>query len=155
MKEHCCCLEGAGENPFLCKWLQSHELYALGFPTLVSLWCCRAAHKGGKSLPKYLQNGNCGYSWKPEFFTGSLSSLLHLLNPRKLVIKITHRLVFLGTLPSVLIIVLDFHLEVVFFFKLMAGREGLERRESPQMPSQEAAGWAPLSFCGLCPKEPC
>lgn len=72
-----------------------------------------------QSLPEHLQNGNSGYSWKPEFVTGASSSLLHFLTPRKLVIKITHRLAFLAALPSVLMLVLDCHLKVDFFFELI------------------------------------
>lgn len=156
MKEHCFCLERAGKNHFS----GSHGLWV--FP-LVCL--CGAAPPCAAELHAELGNpcqniSKMGIGIIPESLNLSLvlefaSSLLHLLNPRKLVIKITRELAFLGALPSVLMAVLDFHLKVNFFFKLVwLEDQGLERRKSPQMSSQETAGWEPLSFCSLCLKEP-
>lgn len=112
-----------GENGFLRTCLQSHDLRGVGFPTRVSLRCCSSrcppAGRAGRSLPKRLQSVNCDNSWKPEFVTGASSSLLHLLSPRKVVIKSTYRLAFQGAVPSGSKIVLDFHLKMDFFFKLI------------------------------------
>lgn len=123
------------------------------FPLVLPL-CCRAAHRPGKSLPKYLQNGNCDYSWKPELVTGASSSLLHLLNPRKLIIKITHRLDFLGALLSVLMIVLDFRLKVDFFFKwiwLERKIKGWRGRKALRCHPKRLMG---VHLCSLCLKSP-